>query len=494
MRFADKLFFAVTAVLTVIFAVFGIGILSVYFQKNLNRELEQANTESQMFQYLFEMAYQSASEYGDEIAVQMTLEGIMPNIEKENNRYFVLNQNGEFLYGEEPGDTEAFRQVILEIKDEIQTEDTYAYRLHKEGDGHYLLNICKGKTGGDGLYLGMCKDLTQIYEDRQSLLNQYRLALFLLVFIGGLCIYVLSRYLTRPIRRLDKVVGQIAAGNYALRSGNTSPDEIGELSRNFNRMTDRLVAQMEEKKLEAKQKEDFMAAFAHELKTPLTSIIGYADMLNSMKLTEEESSEAYYYIYSQGKRLESLSHKLLELVSTQKQPVPQLPIPTQELEQNLRITMRPIFKQKKITGKIVFEKGVLYGDFELLLSLFYNLCDNAVKAVSENGFIMVRGTLLEEGYEVKVVDNGRGIPEQEISRVTEAFYMVDKSRSRKEGGAGIGMTLCMEIIRKHGGSLEISSKPEEGTVIRLLFPKNPGRAIKEEPQGFLERGRSDEAQ
>jgi signal transduction histidine kinase len=90
----------------------------------------------------------------------------------------------------------------------------------------------------------------------------------------------------------------------------------------------------------------------------------------------------------------------------------------------------------------------------------------------DRGFILMRGCGLPEGgYEVKVVDNGRGIPSDEISRITEAFYMVDKSRSRREGGAGIGMALCHRIIRLHGGSLQIESRLGEGTVMKVTFPE-----------------------
>ena len=118
------------------------------------------------------------------------------------------------------------------------------------------------------------------------------------------------------------------------------------------------------------------------------------------------------------------------------------------------------------------DRGIIYGDEELLLSLFYNLLDNAVKAMDkgEEGFILLKGTVLPGAYEVKVVDNGRGIPREEIGRITEAFYMVDKSRSRKEGGAGIGMALCHKIIYLHGGTLKIDSRLGEGTVMKVLFP------------------------
>jgi len=262
---------------------------------------------------------------------------------------------------------------------------------------------------------------------------------------------------------------RIADGDYTLRSQNKSGDEIGALARDFNRMADRLVEEMQIKIREAKQKEDFTAAFAHELKTPLTSIIGYADMLNSLKLSEEECHDAYFYIYSQGKRLESLSHKLLELVSMDKNPIIFRPIPTKELEQNLRITMRPVWKQRGVRGKVEMEKAVIQGDAELLLSLLYNLMDNAVKAMDkgDESFMLMKGTCLKDFYEIKVVDNGRGIPEEEISRITEAFYMVDKSRSRKEGGAGIGMSLVALILSRHGAEWDVESSPGHGTKIRI---------------------------
>ena len=188
-------------------------------------------------------------------------------------------------------------------------------------------------------------------------------------------------------------------------------------------------------------------------------------------MSEAEKSEAAYYIFTQGKRLESLSHKLLELVSLDKVPLAKRSISTRDLEENIRNTMRPVFKQKQINGKVILEKGKIYGDKDLLLSLIYNLLDNASKAVEPGGFILLKGTKRNDGYEFKVVDNGRGIPREEIARITEAFYMVDKSRSRKEGGAGIGMALCKKIVQCHGGKLQIDSKLGEGTVIKITIPE-----------------------
>lgn len=477
MRFADKLFLSTTALLTLIFTVFGTWMLSSYFQRVLNREIAQGETRSQMFQYLFEMAYQSVSDYGEDYAIRRTLDNVIGSVEEAETRCFVLDEAGEYYYGENTVRTtnrEAVEEMISQLRENLSAGGSegigFVHGIRESEGGYHLFHICAVDVGKQRLYLGICRDLATIYEDRQELLNQYRMALALLLATGAVCIFLSSRYMTRPISNLERVAGKIADGSFELRSKYQARDEIGALAKSFNSMADRLVEQMQSKELEAKQQEDFTAAFAHELKTPLTSIIGYADMLNTIELSEGEKREAYYYIYSQGKRLESLSHKLLELVGMEKHPLERKAVSAKQLEENLRVTMRPIFEKRDIRGRITMGRGTLYGDFELLLSLFYNLLDNAVKATDAGGFVLLKGAALDKMYEVKVVDNGRGIPRDEIDRITEAFYMVDKSRSRKEGGAGIGMALCQKIIALHGGSLQIESKLGEGTVVRILFP------------------------
>ena len=472
MKFADKLFFAIIALLALIFTLFGMWMLQSNFTRLLDRELERGNSDSRVFQFLFEMGYRTSEAYGEEYAVDRTLESISTSVERGGNRCFVLHSDGSFYYGWDYVASQGLVEEIAVLTAQLDSENTYGYCIRRVGGNYYMITATLVDVAASPLYLGMCRELTEIYDDRQALLNQYRLALVILLLASGAGIYLLSRYITWPIRNLDKLAGRIADGDHEVRSHNKSSDEIGELARNFNRMADQLVDQMEEKAEEARRQEDFTAAFAHELKTPLTSIIGYADMLNSIDLSEEERRDAYFYIYSQGKRLESLSHKLLELVSMEKSPTSFRDVSAKSLEENIRITMRPIWRQRNIRGKVDMERGMIYGDQELLLSLFYNLLDNAVKAIDEEreGMILFKGSALKGGYEVKVVDNGRGIPAEEIGRITEAFYMVDKSRSRKEGGAGIGMALCQRIVQLHRATLKISSTLGQGTVMQIRFP------------------------
>ena len=347
MRFGDKLFFAMTAVLTVIFTVFGTWMLSSYFGQLLNREIVQIDTEGQMYQYMYEMAYQSLQDYGNEYAVDKAFHSVADSVEKEGVSCFAMSENGELLYGDTVFDSPEFTDVFQSLLQAMDERSTYACGIRELEDGYYLLYISVSMIAQEVQYLGICRDLSEIYEDRR---------------------------------------------------------------------------------------------------------------------------EAYYYIYSQGKRLESLSHKLLELVSLNRNELKKHPIRTRLLEEDIRATMRPIFRKKKIKGKVDLEGASLYGDRELLLSLLYNLMDNASKAVEEGGFVLLKGRKTGNAYEIKVVDNGRGIPKQEIARITEVFYMVDKSRSRKEGGAGIGLSLCKQIVELHEGIMEIVSNPGEGTVVRLIFP------------------------
>ncbi len=475
MKFTHKLFFSITALLTAAFMLFGSFMLSSYFNRMLERETEQGKRENLLFQTIYDMVYQNMEKYGAEFAGIQAGNSATERMTGQNGtECLILTADGTItLAGSLKLSQEEIRQEAEAMIRDMETGADQIYGVRKVGTSYYLFSIIADQPTDTAelVYLGILKNLGSIYEERSSMMRQYGIALAGLLVIGGLAAFLLSRYLTRPIEQLNRTAGRIAEGNLEKRASYQGTDEIGELSQSFNRMTDRLVRQMEEKELEAKQKEDFTAAFAHELKTPLTSIIGYADMLNSYELTEQERGEATYYIFSQGKRLESLSHKLLELVGMNRQEMEFKKIQTRELEENIRDTMRIPFERKGIRGKINLEKGVIWGDRDLLLSLLYNLLDNAVKAVEEGGFILMKGRKLPQGYEIKVVDNGRGIPREEIARITEAFYMVDKSRSRKEGGAGIGMALCQKIITLHQGELKIDSKLGEGTVMRLYFPE-----------------------
>ena len=456
MKFFWKIFFAFTAIITMVFSVFGIWLISQTFRNSLNKEIEEGNRENRMFQFAFEVNMNSISEnYRTEKIVRALTESVVNNLDKNEYSYKVYeNQELRLENGliEKLTDADCVYQVL-------------------ENDGKkYLIFICKSVIGGRNYYLESAKDITDLYEERNSFYSQYRVIMLCLVAVTGVVIFIVSRFLTRSVASLSDTTKRFAAGDYGTRAEVYSEDEIGTLAQDFNIMADNLIQKMDELKDNARKQEDFTASFAHELKTPLTSIVGYADMLRTMDLDKEETVEAANYIYSQGKRLESLSFKLLDLIVTQNEKISYTPHSARMLiAEAERITAKSL-SDKEITLYTDVEEGTVYGEKDLLLSLFVNLVDNARKALSPKGKITITGRTEEEGYRFAVCDDGCGMPEEELHKVTEAFYMVDKSRSRKEGGAGLGLTLCSRIVALHKAEWKIESKMGEGTCITLTFP------------------------
>ena len=417
-----------------------------------------------MFQFAVVVNMNSIREnYRTDKIVRALTESVVNNLDK-NEYSYKLYRDGRYL---------VYENQELRLENgliEKLTDADCVYQVLENDGKKYLIFICKSVIGGRNYYLESAKDITDLYEERNSFYSQYRVIMLCLVVVAGVVIFIVSRFLTRSVASLSDTTRRFAVGDYDTRAEVYSEDEIGTLAQDFNIMADNLTQKMDELKDNARKQEDFTASFAHELKTPLTSIVGYADMLRTMDLDKEETVEAANYIHSQGKRLESLSFKLLDLIVTQNEKISYTPHSTRTLMEEVeRITAKSL-SDKEITLYTDVEEGTVYGEKDLLLSLFVNLVDNARKALSPKGKITVTGKAEEEGYRFAICDNGCGMPEEEIHKVTEAFYMVDKSRSRKEGGAGLGLTLCSRIVALHKAEWKIESKMGEGTCITLMFP------------------------
>lgn len=464
MKFFWKIFFVFTSLITVVFSLFSILMITQTFRNSLEKEIEEGNRENRMFQFAFEVNMNALSEnYRTEKIVRDLAESVIGNLDAQEYSYKVYRGTQNLLY--ENSEKRLEHQLMEQIG-----ESTCVYQV-MESDGHrYLIFVCKSIMSGKTYYLESAKDITELYEERDRFYNQYRVIMLVLLAVTSVVIFIVSRFLTRSVVGLSDTTRKFAEGNYDIRADIKSEDEIGTLAQDFNLMADNLTQKMEELTDAARKQEDFTASFAHELKTPLTSIIGYADMLRTMDMNKEETMEASNYIYSQGKRLESLSFKLLELIVTKNQKYQLKEIPVKELAEEVKQIVSKSLEKKKITCDIEVEEGIIHGEHDLLISLLVNLADNARKALPEGGSIWIKGKYTEEGYELLVKDNGCGMPKEEIDKITEAFYMVDKSRSRKEGGAGLGMTLCSRIVEVHNAKWYIRSEEGKGTVIWVVFP------------------------
>ncbi len=464
MKLFWKLLISVETIILLIFAVFGCFLMYFSFENSLNREKEQSSEEILFFQYALLTSIGSLPDNykAGDLAVMQMAETIQKNVSNSEDVIKVYNSDKQSIY-----ETHDYESTL--IAQDWEKESGISKVMTQDGE-YYIESLLEIDSSIGLYYLEIDRNISYIYEERNQLQISYQMALMIAFLISIILTMLLSVGFTRPIRRLSIETRWFADGNYKRRVTVKGNDEITELMLSFNHMADTLEHTMTELEEDARRQEDFTAAFAHELKTPLTSVIGYADMLRSQSMSAEDRMLSADYIFQQGKRLERLSYKLMELVGMKKGEIRRQRIVMPDLAERIKELTSEILKKKQITLYVQVKPGVIYGDVDLIISLLSNLIDNARKACETGGTIWLMGEETIEGYLIFVQDDGHGIPVEEIHKITEAFYMVDKSRARKEGGAGIGMTLCKRIVELHEANWKISSEVGKGTRVAITFP------------------------
>nr|WP_325211830.1 HAMP domain-containing sensor histidine kinase [uncultured Oscillibacter sp.] len=342
------------------------------------------------------------------------------------------------------------------------------WMMEAVGDGRIFLHAASPLALEDGiLYLENCREVSELFRSRSEQYQSFfSLMLVLTGAVGALSLAV-AAMLVRPLARLSAAARRMAEGELDQRVRVDGDDEIAQLSADFNVMALRIQRQVAELKAAARRQEDFIGSFAHEIKTPLTSIIGYADLLRSRPASAGQVRESAGYIFSEGRRLEALSRKLLDLIVLGRRDFSFRPVPLDAFLRRAAGAMEPSFRQAGIRLAVRAEPAAALMEPDLMETVCVNLLDNARKAMEGGGEVLLEGFSEEGGCCIQVTDQGKGIPAEELERVTEAFYMVDKSRARAQGGAGLGLALCSRIVDLHGGRLEIESEPGRGARVRV---------------------------
>lgn len=444
MRLFVKIFFSFMLVLTLALCSVEYCMVSGSFEQALEQEI---NHELEQFQFIRMVTYMGGTQMGEEQLGERSM--------------LLVGADGESLYS-------SFSEALLDASLGIEQSGNITYVV-RETKGRYMLFVAGELPFEDSMQvLKTATDISHIYEERRLLEQQYSYYIYVALLICGLLAAGISYVLVKPLKRLQLSADKIAMGEYSGRVKENGQDEIGELARSFNQMAEAVEQKVEELKLEAVRKEQFMGDFSHEIKTPMTAIIGYADTLYQKELSRKETREAAGYILNEGMRLESLAKKMMGFIALDNEDLCFEEIPADEFFQDILQTMSPFFSDGEICFRISCQEGCLYAEWDLLKTLVINLIDNAKKAESRR--IFLRGEPEEEGYRITISDDGRGIPAESLSRVQDAFYMVDKSRSRKQNGAGLGLALCKKIAALHGTFLSFYSREGKGTTITIWIP------------------------
>ena len=319
----------------------------------------------------------------------------------------------------------------------------------------------------DTLYqLYVISDISAVYAGVDALAAQFALINLAVIVTSGIITVLLVRLVLRPMSALKHGAASMADGVYDGRVAVTERDEVGELAVSFNSMAEAVETHVNKLRDEADRRTMFMSALTHELKTPMTSISGNAQTLLRTVMDEDEREDALMRIDAECMRLERLSQKLMQLiVMHQNDSICMEPVSVAELLEDVRLSCAEQLRQRGLALNISNNMGTLVMDKDLLGSLLLNLIDNAGKASNPGDTI----DMSAEGGTITVIDHGKGIPQGEIDKITQPFYMVDKSRSRKAGGIGLGLALASEIARLHGARLVFESAPGRGTTAKVVF-------------------------
>ena len=351
-------------------------------------------------------------------------------------------------------------------------EDRRGWRLVRVSEGIALLHGASALSLGDEtLWLENCRDVSALFVQRDGQYRSFSLVMLALTAGVGALSLLVSHVILRPLERLSAATRKMAEGELAQRVAVTSGDELGQLSEDFNAMAGRLEEQMAQLTAAARRERDFTAAFAHEIKTPLTSIIGYADLL-----LPDQVRDSAGYIFREGRRLVALSGKLMELIVLDRRDFPLRPVSLRAFLERTGNALRPALEGAGLRFRVDAEEVPVCLEPDLMETVCLNLLDNARKATPPGGSVALTGRGTEGGgCVIQVTDTGKGIPEEELGRIAEPFYMVDKSRARAQGGAGLGLALCKRIAQLHGGTLNVHSAPGMGTTAEIRL-KGGGEA------------------
>ena len=447
MRFWQKTYL-LTLVLFLVCLNVGILSLTVYtFGKNVEA------TETAV---IAEQSYAAMSFERDFADMTASDPNGSPTLLMQSFGTFYANK-GAFLAFEEEGKT-----VYSVFPGECEIEKNALAHAYFDGERHIVISseICDGRY-----VMRFAKNAKNLDAEFRSLMWTYALTAVGVSLALAVCLYFVLKKLSAPLESLRQTTEAIEAGDFSASAEEKGNDEFTLLAGSFNKMLGKINEQMAALENEAEKKQMLVDNLAHELRTPLTSIHGYAEFIEKANASEERKLTAAKYILSESERLQRISEILLDGAFIRENKI-------ELTDADLGAILADVSEKLKLRAEnagvgMVCELSptTVRGNETLLSMLFYNLAENAIKACASGGRVKLS---CFPGRAV-VEDNGKGMTEEQLRHITEPFYRTDKARSRAEGGAGLGLALCKQIVQAHGAEMVFASEPGKGTKITVDF-------------------------
>ena len=290
-----------------------------------------------------------------------------------------------------------------------------------------------------------------------------------IVGLGLTWAWFLSRRILAPVEQMTGIAERISASNLSERIDQSRiKSELGRLAQVLNQMFGRLQASFE-------RQARFTADASHELRTPTSVVLAQSELALAKQRSPEEYQEALGACYRAAKRMESLVDGLLTLarIDAGQLEIRHEPVDLRQVVENSVALLKPLADQKQIELKCDLQTVQVTGDAERLGQVVANLVNNAITYNREGGQVRLHLVAEEHNAVLTVSDTGIGIGESDLPRVFERFYRVDKARTGNSGGIGLGLAICQEIVRSHGGMIDVASVVGEGTTFTVRLPLRP---------------------
>lgn len=474
MKLRTKIIFYSSVIMAATILFISIVALTLTRRQVVNRELDYWINQSYNDQ-IFYMTYLQREHDEDIEAVYTNIAPFMAMYLSRSTDGCVIqiyNRKGE-LIGSSSNETQELPGE--DIRGAVEGNKTYM--IAKLGKYEHLLLSCpiffnNNPIGCIRYVDSLEKEMAAIEDTSAIFLGAVVLAASVALFMN----WLMADSIVHPIRELSTISRKLSAGEFIRTSSEGSHDEISELVNNFNEMSQRLEQYVKKLQDEKERQHIFFNNVTHDLKTPLTSIIGYSQMMDRIGIADERIQQCNYYISHEGQRLYELIEEILELSRYMNYDVEFTPEPVYiyELIEECVGILRPRLDLKAIRMEnLVSPVLLLQIDRKYNKELFLNLLDNCIKYSQ-----CTKLSFYSNGpWEIIIHDNGQGVPEEELDLLMQPFYQAKPINKTIGRGNGLGLSICKRIMEKQG-NMYIES--EQGKYFRVILKYTPGEMMEYE--------------
>ena len=375
------------------------------------------------------------------------------------SRVTLVDSNGNVLFDSEADveqmENHSSRPEFVEAKENGQGELVRFSETFARQDYYYAVRLESGEI------LRVSKSMDSIFPTMMSGFTLLGILIVMILAVEFFFVQKKTKELIAPINDLDL--------EHPLKD--VCYEELRPLLVRVDQQNRQIARQVEDLKAADAMRRDFSANVSHELKTPLMSISGYAELMMNGMVPEEKIPEFSGRIYHEAERLSNLVADIIQLsrMEGNKKDMPFEAVDIGELAEDIVMNLRDAAEKKAIAVELQTNQEMVRGVRQILYEILYNVADNAVKYTPEGGTVKITVGKKEGHPFYCVEDNGIGIPEKEQGRVFERFYRVDKSHSRQTGGTGLGLSIVKHGAALHNAKIHLQSEHGKGTTIEIVF-------------------------